>query len=78
MLLSCRLAVAVGTLASRPAEFVRYKHHLKDGNDDFLLEIVDTGQAQHVHAGKEGVYDAGSALFVDQGRPLWGFGAGAG
>jgi hypothetical protein len=66
--------VDVGTMVATPMEFVRNKHHLKDGNDDFLLEIVEAGHAQHVHAGKEGVYDAGSAFFVDQGRPLWGFG----
>jgi AraC-like DNA-binding protein len=61
-------------MVATPMEFVRNKHHLKDGNDDFLLGMVETGHAQYVHAGKEGVYDVGSVFFVDQGRPLWGFG----
>ncbi len=66
--------VAVGTLVTTPAEFVRQKHHLKDGSDDFLFEIIKTGPLQYTHAGEERTYDAGSAHFVDQGRPMRGFG----
>ncbi len=66
--------VAVGTLVSAPAEFIRHKHHLKDGSDDFLLEIIETGPIQFTHAGEERIYDAGSACFIDQGRPMRGFG----
>jgi AraC-like DNA-binding protein len=65
---------AVGTLAATPAEFIRHKHHLKDGNDDFHLEIIETGPVRFAHAGEERTYDAGSACFIDQGRPLRGFG----
>jgi AraC-like DNA-binding protein len=66
--------VAVGTLVSAPAEFIRHKHHLKDGSDDFLLEIIETGPIQFTHAGEERIYDTGSACFFDQARPRRGFG----
>src|SRR5216684_5552207 len=66
--------VAVGTLAGTSAEFLRQKHHLKDGSDDFILEIIKTGPIQFTHAGEERTYDTGSACFFDQGRPRRGFG----
>src|SRR5260370_25641660 len=62
--------VAVGTLVSAPAEFIRHKHHLKDGSDDFLLEIIETGPIHFTHAAEERIYDAGSACFICHGRPM--------
>jgi AraC-like DNA-binding protein len=67
-------AAAVATLAATPIELIRDKHHLKDGNDDFHLEIIATGPIQFTHASAERIYDTGSAFFMDQGRPLRGFG----
>jgi len=66
--------VAVGTLVSASAEFIRHKHHLKDSSDDFLFEIIEAGPIQFTHAGEDHIYDAGSACFFDQGRPRRGFG----
>ena len=66
--------VAVGALAATPAEFIRHEHHLKDSNDDFHLEIIETGPVQFAHAGEERIYDSGSACFIDQARPMRGFG----
>src|SRR5215467_527689 len=73
MLLSCRLAVAVGTLASRPGEFVRYKHHMKDGTDDFRLEFIEAGPIQITHAGDERFHGT-ARRFFDQARPRQGTG----
>jgi hypothetical protein len=69
--------VAAGTLVSAPAEFIRHKHHLKDGSDDFLLEIIEAGPIQFTHAGEEHIYRTGSAFFFDQARPLRGFAPGS-
>jgi len=66
--------VAVGTLAATPAEFIRHKHHLKDRNDGFILQLIESGSIRFAHVNKERTYDAGSAHFVDQERPLRGFG----
>jgi AraC-like DNA-binding protein len=65
---------AVGTLAATPVEFIRHRHHLKDRSDGFVLQIVDAGQIRVAHVGEERTYDAGWAHFVDQERPLHGFG----
>lgn len=65
---------AVGTHVSAPAEFIRDKCHLGDGSNDFLLAIVDAGTLQCGHAGEERTCGAGSACFVDQGRPWRGLG----
>jgi AraC-like DNA-binding protein len=65
---------AVGTLAATPVEFVRHKHHLKDRSDGFILEIIESGPVHFAHVSEERTYDAGSAHFVDQERPLRGFG----
>src|SRR5260370_15775719 len=65
--------VAVGALAATPAEFIRHEHHLKDSNDDFHLEIIETGPVQFAHAGEERTYDSGSACFIDQAPPMRGF-----
>jgi hypothetical protein len=59
--------------AGRPSSFVT-KHHVKDGSDDFLFEIVETGPVQFTHAGEERIRDAGSACFFGLGRPRRGFG----
>jgi AraC-like DNA-binding protein len=67
-------AVAVGTLAATPAEFIRHKHHLKDRSDGFILQIVEAGPIRFTHVNEESTYDAGCALFVDQERPLKAFG----
>jgi AraC-like DNA-binding protein len=65
---------AVGTLASAPAEFIREKHHLKDGTDGFILEIVGSGPIVFAQAGEEHAYEAGSAAFIDHARPKRAFG----
>jgi len=66
---------AVGTLAATPTEFIRHEHQLKDGSDDFRLDIVETGLVQMAHAGQEHSYHPGWAHFGDHGRPLRGFGS---
>src|SRR5258708_13582214 len=66
--------VAAGALGGTPAAFSRHEHHLKDSNDDFHLEIIETGPVQFAHAGEERIYDSGSACFIDQARPMRGFG----
>jgi AraC-like DNA-binding protein len=66
--------VAVGTLAATPVEFVRHKHHLKDRSDGFILQFIESGPIRFAHVSEERTYDAGSAHFVDQERPLRGLG----
>jgi AraC-like DNA-binding protein len=66
--------VAVGTLAATPAEFIRHKHHVKDRSDGFVLQFIESGPIHFAHVSEERTYDAGSAHFVDQERPLRGFG----
>jgi hypothetical protein len=65
---------AVGTLAATPVEFIRHKHHLKDRSDGFILQFIDSGPIHFTHVSEERTYDAGWAHFVDQERPLRGFG----
>jgi len=67
-------AVGVCSLVATPAEFIRDKHHLKNGRDQFGLNIVETGPVQFANAGQERVCDAGSACLTDRGRPLRVFG----
>jgi AraC-like DNA-binding protein len=64
-------AVGVCSLVATPVEFIRHKHHL---SDHFALNMVETGTVQFANAGQERVYDAGSACFIDRGRPLRIFG----
>jgi AraC-like DNA-binding protein len=66
--------VGVSNLVCRPAELIRHKHHLKDGSDNFRLEIIEAGPIVFAHAGEERIYDAGSACFFDEGRPFRGVG----
>jgi AraC-like DNA-binding protein len=66
--------VGVCSLVATPAEFVRHKHHLKNGCEQFGLHIVETGPVQFANAGQERVYDAGSACLTDRGRPMRIFG----
>jgi AraC-like DNA-binding protein len=66
--------VAVGTLAATPAEFIRHKHHVKDRSDGFILQFIERGPIHLAHVSEERTYDAGSANFVDQERPLRGIG----
>jgi AraC-like DNA-binding protein len=68
--------VAVGTLAGTSSEFVRQKHHLKDGSDDFRLNIVETGPVRFAQAGQERTCESGGAYFADHGRPEWALGPG--
>jgi AraC-like DNA-binding protein len=70
--------VVVGALVCTPAEFIRDKHHVKDGSDDFILEIIETGPIQFDHVGEQRIYDRGWAYFGDQGRPRRGFGPSGG
>ena len=64
-------SVAVVTLAGTSIEFLRLKHHLKDGSDDFRLNIVETGPVRFAQAGQECICDSGGAYFADHGRPEW-------
>jgi hypothetical protein len=66
--------VGVGSLVTRPAEFIRDKHHLKDGGDEFIFSIIEAGAIQYTHAGEERIYGAGSVCFLDQRQPWRGFG----
>src|SRR5215475_5718272 len=52
--------VGVCHLVATPAEFVRHKHHLKNGCEQFGLHIVETGPVHFANAGQERAYDAGS------------------
>lgn len=67
-------AVGVCSLVATPAEFIRHKRHLKNSSDQFGLNIVETGPVQFANAGRERVYDAGSACLIDRARPLRVFG----
>ncbi|WP_342733220.1 AraC family transcriptional regulator [Bradyrhizobium sp. B117] len=67
-------AVGVCSIVTTPVEFIRHKHHLKDSRDQFGLNIVEAGPVQFANAGREHVYDAGSACLVDRGKPLRVFG----
>jgi AraC-like DNA-binding protein len=69
---------AVGALIATPMEFIRHKYHLKDSSDDFRFSMIDIGPIQYAQAGQDRAYDVGSACFIDQGRPMRGFGAGQG
>jgi AraC-like DNA-binding protein len=66
--------VSAATLVSTPAEFTRHANQVKDGNDDLMLTIVETGAVQYAHAGKEVTCNPGSGYFSDNGRPRRGFG----
>jgi AraC-like DNA-binding protein len=65
---------AIGTLDSAPAEFIREKHHLKDGTDGFILEIVGSGPIVFAQADEEHLYEPGAAAFIDHARPKRAFG----
>ena len=54
-----------------PTEFIRERHHLKDGrSDSFTLALVRSNPIHFGHAGGElHRMEAGSAAFCDQGRP---------
>jgi AraC-like DNA-binding protein len=64
----------VAALVCTPAEFIRNKHHVKDGSDDFILEIIETGPIQIDHVGEQHICDRGWGHFADHGRPRRGFG----
>jgi hypothetical protein len=57
-------AAAVGALIATPAEFVRLNHHLQDGTDDFLFEIIENGPIRASHAGQEHSRDMRQAIFL--------------
>jgi AraC-like DNA-binding protein len=69
-------ATAAGSLVATPCKFIRDNVHVKDGSDDFRLDIVDVGPIEYSHAGVEHAYERGWAYFSDQARPMSGFGAG--
>ena len=60
---------AVGTLVGTSAEFIREKHHLKDGSDDFRINFAGNGPIRFAHAGQEHTCAIGKAYFVDHTRP---------
>lgn len=66
--------VATATLVSTPAEFIRHEDHVKDGNDDLMLTIVETGAVHYTHAGKEHLCKPSLGYFSDNGRPRRGIG----
>jgi AraC-like DNA-binding protein len=67
--------VSAATLVSTPAEFIRHANQVKDGNDDLMLTIVETGAVQYAHAGKEVTCNPGAGYFSDNGRPRRGVGS---
>ena len=56
-------SAAAGSLLATPAEFIRDIGHLKDGSDDFRLDIVAVGPIEYAHAGVEHSYERGWAYF---------------
>jgi AraC-like DNA-binding protein len=62
-------AAGVGTLNGTSAEFIREKHHLKDGSDDFRINIAEAAPIRFAHAGEEGVCAIGEAYLIDHARP---------
>jgi AraC-like DNA-binding protein len=68
-------SAAAGSLVATPAEFVRDTGHLKDGSDDFQLDIVTVGPIEYTHAGSERSYERGWGYFSDHARTMRGFGA---
>jgi AraC-like DNA-binding protein len=67
-------AAGVGTLNGTSGEFIREKHHLKDGSDDFRINIAETAPIRFAHAGQEGICAIGEAYFIDHARPERGRG----
>jgi AraC-like DNA-binding protein len=65
---------AVGTLVGTSAEFIREKHHLKDGSDDFRINFAENAPIRFTHAGHARICDTGKAYFVDHTRPERGHG----
>jgi hypothetical protein len=65
---------AVGTLVGTSAEFIREKHHLKDGSDDFRINFAENAPIRFAHAGHARICDTGKAYFVDHTRPERGYG----
>lgn len=61
--------ITFSTSTATPIEFVREKHHVKDGKGHFSIAINDCGLHRYGHAGEERLFDAGSAGFVDNARP---------
>jgi AraC-like DNA-binding protein len=59
------------SIETGPTEFIRQRHHLKDGRgDSFTLALVRGDPIHFGHAGGElHRLEAGSAAFCDQGRP---------
>jgi AraC-like DNA-binding protein len=68
--------VAFFSVVSAPAEFIRDEHHLKDGRDAFLLDLIGSGPIHYEHGGGENTYEAGSAAFHHQGRQWRAIGRG--
>jgi hypothetical protein len=68
-------SAAAGSLVATPAEFIRGAEHLKDGSDDFRLDIVRLGPIAYRHAGMEHAYERGWGYFSDHTRTMRGFGA---
>jgi streptogramin lyase len=52
-------AAAVGSMAGTPAEFIRRKHHVQHGSQDFNVHVIDTGPVVFAQAGKEPIYRLG-------------------
>jgi len=61
--------VVLGTLAATPIEFVRQKHHAKNGKDDFSFGITATGLHQCDFGGDERLFEpARPGLSILEGR----------
>jgi hypothetical protein len=67
-------SAAAGSLVATPAEFIRGAEHLKDGSDDFRLDIVTLGPIEYRHAASEHLYERGWGYFSDHARTMRGFG----
>jgi AraC-like DNA-binding protein len=62
-------AAGVGTLDGTSAEFIREQHHLKDGSDDFRINIAEAAPIRFAHGGQEGICANCEAYFIDHARP---------
>lgn len=69
--------VVFGTSAATPIEFVRQRHHARDGKDGFSFGITATGMHRCDYAGEERLFEPGSVGLVHLARP-WRTISGAG
>lgn len=62
--------IVISTARHTPIEFVRGKHHIKDGKGEFVLTMIDAGAGwEYEHTGDEHRFFAGSVGFRCLARP---------